>query len=141
MAATEQRSQSKFRAWLAALGPGLITGASDDDPSGVATYSLAGAQFGIALLWTALITWPLMAVVQMMCARIGMVTGEGLSGALSKKFPKAILVLVSVALLMANTFNVGADLAGMADAAEMLTGVTSHGFVLLFGVGIVIATI
>ena len=76
------------------LGPGLIAGAADDDPSGVATYSVAGAQFGTSLLWTALITWPLMAAVQMMCARIGMVTGRGLTAAFKRKFPRW---LVSVA--------------------------------------------
>src|SRR5438270_765101 len=77
-----------------AIGPGVITGAADDDPSGVATYSVAGAQLGTTMLWTAFLTWPLMAVVQMMCARIGMVTGSGLAAALRKKFPKS---LVSVA--------------------------------------------
>src|SRR5207302_11062226 len=103
------------------LGPGLITGAADDDPSGIATYSVAGAQLGTALLWTALITWPLMAAVQMMCARIGMVSGQGLSAAFKCKFPRPFVVVAITALLLANTINVGADLAGMADAAEMLT--------------------
>ncbi len=101
----------------------------------MATYSVAGAQLGTTLLWTALLTWPLMAAVQMMCARIGMVTGRGLAGALRRKFPKRVLVAVSVALLLANTINIAADLAGMADAAEMLTGWNSHLFVVLFGVG------
>jgi NRAMP (natural resistance-associated macrophage protein)-like metal ion transporter len=126
---------------LAGLGPGLITGAADDDPSGIATYSIAGAQSGTTLLWTALLTWPLMAVVQMMCARIGMVTGQGLAGALRTKFPKWSLIAVAVLLLAANTINVGADLAGMADAAEMLTGLSSHFFVVLFGTAIGVATI
>src|SRR5262249_57994792 len=76
------------------LGPGLIAGAADDDPSGVATYSVAGAQFGTRLLWTALITWPLMAAVQMMCARIGMVSGRGLTAALKRKFPRWLRFLV-----------------------------------------------
>ena len=75
------------------LGPGLVTGAADDDPSGVATYSVAGAQVGTEMLWTALITWPLMAAVQMMCARIGMVTGQGLASALREKFPQPLLIL------------------------------------------------
>jgi NRAMP (natural resistance-associated macrophage protein)-like metal ion transporter len=119
-----------------ALGPGVVTGAADDDPSGVATYSVAGAQLGTALLWTALLTWPLMAAVQMTCARIGMVTGRGLAGALRRKFPKSVLVATAVALLIANTINIAADLSGMADAAEMLTGINSHYFVVLFGVGI-----
>jgi NRAMP (natural resistance-associated macrophage protein)-like metal ion transporter len=126
---------------LAGLGPGVITGAADDDPSGIATYSIAGAQLGTSLLWTALLTWPLMAVVQMMCARIGMVTGRGLAGALRTKFPKWTLGIAAVLLLAANSINVGADLAGMADAAEMLTGLSSHFFVLLFGAAIGLATV
>jgi NRAMP (natural resistance-associated macrophage protein)-like metal ion transporter len=119
-----------------ALGPGVVTGAADDDPSGVATYSVAGAQLGTSLLWTALLTWPLMAAVQMTCARIGMVTGRGLAGALRRKFSKPVLVATAVALLIANTINIAADLSGMADAAEMLTGINSHYFVVLFGIGI-----
>src|SRR5205809_7986092 len=85
------------------FGPGIITGAADDDPSGVATYSIAGAQLGTSLLWTAWLTWPLMAAVQMMCARIGMVTGRGLAGALTEKLPKPVLLIACTALLFANT--------------------------------------
>src|ERR1044071_7291812 len=107
------------RRFLSSLGPGVITGSADDDPSGIATYSIAGAQHGVALLWTALITWPLMAFVQMMCARVGMVTGRGLAGALHRKFPRKLILLAAVALFAANSINVGADLSGMADAAEM----------------------
>jgi len=132
---------STLRNWLGKLGPGVIAGAADDDPSGIATYSIAGAQFGTQLLWTAWFTWPLMAFVQMMCARIGMVTGEGLAGALRHKFPKPVLVVACFALLAANSINVGADLAGMADAAELLTGVSSHLFVVLLGLGIAWAVI
>lgn len=128
------------RFWVS-LGPGVITGAADDDPSGIATYSVAGAQFGTGLLWTALLTWPLMAAVQTMCARIGMVTGRGLMAGLRKKFPHWLLVTAAAALLAANTINIGADLAGMADAAELLTGLDSHLGVVLFGVGIALATI
>ena len=124
-----------------ALGPGVITGAADDDPSGIATYSLAGAQLGPALLWTALLTWPLMAAVQTMCARIGMVTGRGLMGALRRKFSRRTLGVAAGALLLANTINIGADLSGMADAAELLLGVNSHVCVVLFGTGIAWATI
>lgn len=130
-----------YRRLFAILGPGLVTGAADDDPSGIATYSIAGAQHGTALLWTALITWPLMAPVQMMCARIGMVTGKGLAGALRDKFPKPLLAIVAIALLIANVINVGADLAGMADAAEMLSGLNSHLFVVFFGLAIAFATV
>jgi len=127
--------------FFAVLGPGLITGAADDDPSGIATYSIAGAQLGTSLLWTALLTWPLMAPVQMMCARVGMVTGKGLAGALREKFPRPVIAVGAIALLIANTINVGADLSGMADAAEMLTGLKSHWFVVLLGVSIAFATI
>jgi NRAMP (natural resistance-associated macrophage protein)-like metal ion transporter len=134
-------SPGLVRRFLSSLGPGIITGAADDDPSGIATYSIAGAQHGLALLWTALITWPLMAFVQMMCARIGMVTGRGLAGALHRKFPRPFIVLAAIALFAANSINVGADLSGMADAAEMLTRINSHIFVILFGVGISLATI
>ncbi|HYK40824.1 MAG TPA: divalent metal cation transporter [Thermoanaerobaculia bacterium] len=130
-----------IKRFFSALGPGLTTGAADDDPSGVTTYSVTGARFGTSLLWTALLTWPLMGAVQMMCARIGMVTGQGLAGAMRKKFPKWLLVIFSIALLLANTINIAADLSGMADAAEMLTGLNSHYFVVLFGAGIAWATI
>jgi NRAMP (natural resistance-associated macrophage protein)-like metal ion transporter len=125
-----------LRRFLSVLGPGVVTGAADDDPSGIATYSVAGAQLGTSLLWTALLTWPLMATVQMMCARIGLVTGQGLAGALRKKYPRWVLVVAAIALLLANTVNIAADLFGMADAAEMLTGLNSHYFVVFFGVGI-----
>jgi NRAMP (natural resistance-associated macrophage protein)-like metal ion transporter len=126
---------------FSALGPGLITGAADDDPAGIATYSVAGAQLGTTLLWTALITWPLMAPVQMMCARIAMCSGKGLAGAFRTKFPKPLVAGAVMALLVANTINVGADLSAMADAAEMLTGLNSHYFVVCFGVFIAYATI
>ena len=130
-----------IRAFWKSLGPGIVTGAADDDPSGIATYSIAGAQYGTALLWTALFTWPLMMAVQSMCARIGMVTGQGIAGALRHKFPRLVLLIAAVALFIANTINVGADLTGMADAAELLTGVNSHIWVIVLGVGIATATI
>jgi NRAMP (natural resistance-associated macrophage protein)-like metal ion transporter len=123
------------------LGPGIVAGAADDDPSGIATYSIAGATFGTALLWTSLFTWPLMMAVQSMCARIGMVTGQGLAGALRNKFPRPVLFVAACALFAANTINVGADLSGMADAAELLTGINSHIWVTLIGFGIAVATV
>jgi len=123
------------------LGPGLITGAADDDPSGIATYTIAGARFGTSLLWTALITWPLMATVQMQCARIGMVSGRGITAAFKARFPKPLVFAAITALLLANTINVAADLSGMADAAEMLTNISSHIWVIVFAVSISIATI
>jgi NRAMP (natural resistance-associated macrophage protein)-like metal ion transporter len=130
-----------IRSLLRSLGPGIITGAADDDPSGIATYSIAGAQLGTKLLWTALITWPLMAAVQMMCARIGKVTGQGLAGNFKRKFPRWLLLSFVIALLVANTINIAADLAGMADAAAMLSGVNSRWFVLAFALLISWATI
>lgn len=123
------------------LGPGVITGAADDDPSGIATYSIAGAQLGTSLLWTSLLTWPLMAFVQITCARVGMVTGGGLARALKRKFPRWTIVAAGVALLVANTINIGADLAGMADAAVDLTGANRGVFTVFFAVGIGAATL
>jgi len=130
-----------MRLLLRSLGPGVITGAADDDPSGIATYSVAGAQLGTKLLWTALLTWPLMAAVQMMCARIGKVTGQGLAGNFKQRFPRWLLNVFIVALLVANTINIAADLAGMADAAEMLSGIKSQVFVVVFAVLISWATV
>ena len=127
--------------FFSTLGPGLITGAADDDPSGIATYSIAGAQMGTAMLWTAFITWPFMACVQFMCARIGLVTGMGLGDALRRKGPRWLLFGGALGLLIANTINVGSDLSGMADAAEMLTGLNSRIYVVIFGVVIAYATV
>jgi NRAMP (natural resistance-associated macrophage protein)-like metal ion transporter len=115
------------------FGPGLITGAADDDPSGIGTYAVAGAQFGTALLWTALLTWPLMAPVQMMCARIGICSQRGLAGAFLAKFPRPVVLTTVLLLTIVNTITVGADLSAMADAAEMLTRINSHYYILLFG--------
>ena len=137
MAKTDaSKKPNPVRRFFSLLGPGLITGAADDDPSGVATYTIAGAQLGTSLLWTAFITWPLMGCVQFMCARIGMVTGLGLAGALRRKIPRWMLIVAALALFGANSINIGADLSGMADAAEMLVGINSHLFVIIFGVGI-----
>ena len=126
---------------MKAIGPGVITGAADDDPSGIATYSVAGAQLGTKLLWTALLTWPLMAAVQIMCARIGKVTGQGLAGNFKQRFPAWLLRVFILALLVANTINIAADLAGMADAAEMLSGVNARWFVVAFAILISWATV
>src|SRR5437762_13421669 len=106
------KQKNSLRRFFSKLGPGLVTGAADDDPSGIATYSIAGAQLGTSLLWTAFLTWPLMAAVQLTCARIGMVTGRGLAGALKQRFPRWLLVPAAFALFLANTINVAADLAG-----------------------------
>ena len=105
---------------LKSLGPGLITGASDDDPSGIATFSQAGAQFGFGMLWMALFQYPMMAVIQEICARIGLVTGSGLDGILKKKYSKKILIPLSGLVLIANTINIAADIAAMGAAVRLL---------------------
>lgn len=114
------------------LGPGLITGAADDDPSGIATYSQAGAAFGFGLLWTALISLPLMISVQLMCSRIGVVAQEGLGSALKEHYPRWLLWLACVLLIVANVLNIAADLGGMAAAASLLTGLPRVIFVPVF---------
>lgn len=111
------------------LGPGLTTGASDDDPSGIATYSQAGAQYGFGLLWLSWATFPLMAVVQEMCARIGIVTGRGLAANIRHRYPKWVLYLITSILFIANTFNIGADLGAMAKGAQLIA--PKFGFVWL----------
>src|SRR5580700_10677229 len=115
-----------LRRVFANLGPGLITGAADDDPSGISTYSVAGATFGYSFLWTALLSFPLMASVQLMCARLGMVTGRGLGGAIRVRYSRWVLWPACFLLLVANVFNIGADLGGMADATQMVTGIRSY---------------
>src|SRR5689334_15834115 len=109
------------RSFLSKLGPGLITGASDDDPSGIGTYSQVGSQFGYSLLWTAIFSFPLMAAVQELCARIALQTGVGLATSLKRKFPSWIVGLCVIALFAANTINVGADLGAVAAGGSMLT--------------------
>jgi Mn2+/Fe2+ NRAMP family transporter len=133
--------KNPFKRFLSALGPGLTTGSADNDPSGIATYSIAGAQLGTSLLWTAVLTWPLMGFVQLMCGRIGMVTGRGLAGTLRQICPRWLLVIASIALLIANIITIGADLAGMSDAGQMLSGIYSQIFTVFFGVGITLAII
>lgn len=123
------------------LGPGLVTGASDDDPSGITTYSVAGAAYGYGFLWTAIITFPLMAAIQLICARIGLVTGRGLAGAVGRHYPRPLLLSACLILLVANVFNIAADLGGMAEAAAMLTGLPATPFILVFGVGITLVTV
>lgn len=110
----------RFKDFLKKFGPGIITGASDDDPSGIGTYSAAGSQFGLQTLWTAIFTFPLMAVVQETCARIGMVTGRGLAGVIKHYYSKYILYLCVGLLVLANTFNIGADIGAMASSLNLL---------------------
>jgi Mn2+/Fe2+ NRAMP family transporter len=111
---------------LSRLGPGLITGVADDDPSGIATYSQAGAQFGLNMLWTMPLAFPLMAAVQSMCARIGRVTGKGLAANIKSTFPPFVLYSVVFLLLVANTLNIAADVAAMGEVAELVTGLDRH---------------
>jgi Mn2+/Fe2+ NRAMP family transporter len=111
---------------LARVGPGLITGVADDDPSGIATYSQAGAQFGLNMLWTMPLAFPLMAAVQSMCGRIGRVTGKGLAANIKSAYPPVILKGVVALLLIANTLNIAADVAAMGESAELVTGIDRH---------------
>ncbi|MFZ6876379.1 Nramp family divalent metal transporter [Undibacterium sp. Di27W] len=119
---------------LAKLGPGLITGAADDDPSGIATYSQAGAQFGFNMLWTILLTYPLMCGIQIVSARIGRVSGHGLATNIARHYPKPLLYFIVGALLVANCINIGADLAAMGEASKLLIGGQAKWYAIIFGV-------
>ena len=123
------------RGLLALLGPGLITGASDDDPSGIATYSQAGAQFGYSMVWVMLFTWPLMAAIQEISARIGRVTGHGIAGNIRRYYHPCLLRAIVVLLLAANIINLGADLGAMGEALRLLIGGPPHLYVVIFSVG------
>ncbi|MHA4870920.1 NRAMP family divalent metal transporter [Duganella sp. PWIR1] len=112
--------------WLAKLGPGLVTGAADDDPSGIATYSQAGAQFGFGMTWTMILTFPLMVGIQLISARIGRVSGHGLATNIRRHFPAPLLYLVVSLLLIANVINIAADVAAMGDAVQLLVGGSAH---------------
>jgi NRAMP (natural resistance-associated macrophage protein)-like metal ion transporter len=114
---------SPIRRFFANLGPGLITGAADDDPSGISTYSVSGATFGYAPLWTMLFSFPLMTAVQLMCARLGMISGRGLAGVVRVRYPRWVLWSACALLLVANTVNIAADLGGMAASLGMVTHV------------------
>ena len=121
---TTEEQRPRPRSFFADLGPGLITGAADDDPSGISTYSVAGATFGYMPLWTALVSFPLMVSVQLMCARLGMVTGRGLAAVVRRRYSRLVLWSACLVLVVANVINIGADLGGMADASAMVTGVS-----------------
>jgi NRAMP (natural resistance-associated macrophage protein)-like metal ion transporter len=116
----ERRGQ--LQRFFSNLGPGLITGAADDDPSGISTYSVAGAAFGYAPLWTALFSFPLMTAVQLMCARLGLVTGLGLASVIRRRYSRWVLWGACALLIIANVINIAADLGGMAEATNMVTG-------------------
>ncbi|MCX7363972.1 MAG: divalent metal cation transporter [Alphaproteobacteria bacterium] len=123
------------------LGPGVITGAADDDPSGIATYSQAGAQTGFGLLWTIVLTWPMMVAVQSVSARIGRVTGHGLAANMVQVFPRPVVSLLVALLFIANTINIGADLSAMGAAARLVVGGNQHLFTLGFAVFSLLAVV
>jgi NRAMP (natural resistance-associated macrophage protein)-like metal ion transporter len=119
-------------AFFEQLGPGLVTGAADDDPSGIATYSQAGAQFGFNMLWTMILTYPLMTAVQLVSAQIGRVTGCGLAKNIGDVFPKPLVLVLIGLLFIANTINIGANLAAMGSAVELVIGWGGHIFTVAF---------
>ena len=118
------------------LGPGLITGAADDDPSGISTYSVAGAAYGYATLWIALLTFPMMVAVQLMCARLGIVTGRGLATAVRIHYPHWVLWSACGILAVANIINIGADLGGMAEATQLVTGIQTFIWIPIYALSI-----
>jgi len=132
-ASTSHRGNG-FRRVLSKLGPGLITGASDDDPSGTVTYSQVGAQFGYGLLWTMLLSYPLMAAIQEICGRIGRVTGCGLAANLRKNYPRPLLFFVLLAMSAANVFNLGADIGAMGSSVALLIPGRETLFTIIFGI-------
>jgi NRAMP (natural resistance-associated macrophage protein)-like metal ion transporter len=129
------------KGFLAKLGPGLITGASDDDPSGIATYSQVGAQFGTGLLWTMLLSYPLMAAIQEICARIGRVTGCGLAANLRKNYPRPLLYFVLAAMSAANVFNLGADIGAMGASLALIVPANINALTVTFGIISLIAVL
>ncbi len=137
-AAAPPEEANPKRSFFADLGPGLITGAADDDPSGISTYSVTGATLGLAGLWTALFSFPLMTAVQLMCARLGLVTGRGLAGVIRLRYPRWVLWSSCLLLVVANVFNIAADLGGMAEVMRMMTGVAAGYWCFLFA-GLIIA--
>ena len=132
------KAYNVLRRFFAILGPGLITGAADDDPSGISTYSVAGAAYGYATLWVALITFPLMTSVQLMCARLGIVTGRGLAASVRMYYPRWVLWGACLILAVANIINIGADLGGMAEATELITGVRPLVWIPVYAVLIIV---
>ena len=130
---SQRQAGLSVRGLLSKLGPGLITGASDDDPSGIATYSQVGAQFGYGLLWTMVLSYPLMAAIQEVCGRIGRVTGCGLAANLRKNYPRPLLFFVLVLMSAANVFNLGADIGAMGSSVALLIPGTATLFTIIFG--------
>ena len=131
--------KATIRSVLGRLGPGLVTGASDDDPSGIATYSQVGAQFGYGLLWTMLFTYPLMAAIQEISARIGRVTGCGIAANLRRHFPRTIMYLAVGAVFVANVFNLGADIGAMGAAVQLILPGRVTAYIVVFGLACLLA--
>jgi len=125
--------RATLRDWIKQLGPGLITGAADDDPSGIATYSQAGAQFGLLTLWTVVFTYPLMVGIQMVSARIGRVTGHGLASNIGRHFPRPVVYGIVMLLVVANTINIAADIAAMGESVQLIIGGPPHVYAVVFG--------
>ena len=136
-----QRNEPAHQSFWRRLGPGLITGASDDDPSGIATYSQAGAQFGYGLLWTALFSFPLMVAIQEISARIGRITGRGIAGNIRRNFSPWVLYPIVIVLVIANTINIGADIGAMGASLQLLVGGPALAYAALFAVVIVVTQI
>jgi Mn2+/Fe2+ NRAMP family transporter len=132
---------TKIRNFFKKIGPGFITGAADDDPSGIATYSIAGAQYGYKMSWLALFLWPAMVVIQEMCGRIGMTSGKGLAGVIKKYHSKRLLFMAVSLLAVANTINIGSDLGIMAASMQMLFGLNFFGWLIFIGVLIILMEI
>jgi Mn2+/Fe2+ NRAMP family transporter len=133
-----EREPNPAKRFLKILGPGFITGASDDDPSGIGTYATAGASLGFAVLWTAWVTFPLMAAIQFICAKVGMVTGRGLAGVLRRHYPRPLLYTAVVGLVVANTINVGADIGAIAAAINLLMPVPIWAMIVPIALGILV---
>ena len=129
---------SAVKEFLTVLGPGLITGASDDDPSGIVTYSMAGAAFGYATLWTSLVTFPLMSGVQFICAKVGLVYGCGLATVMRRSFPRKVVYVAVGALLIANTINAAADIQAIAAGINLLSPIPIAVLILPIALGILI---
>src|SRR5437762_10945469 len=134
-AARPPRREHGIKRFFQVLGPGLVTGASDDDPSGIGTYSQVGAQFGYALLWTMVFSYPLMAAIQEISARIGRVTGVGIAANLRKNYPKPLLYAVLFVVSVANVFNLGADIGAMGAATQLVLPGNAGLFIAIFGIG------
>jgi NRAMP (natural resistance-associated macrophage protein)-like metal ion transporter len=139
--ASKRVTRSPIRQFFSQLGPGLITGAADDDPSGIGTYSMAGASLGFATLWTAILTFPLMSVVQFLCAKIGMVSGMGLAGVLRKHYSRAVLYPAVTGLLIANTINVGTDIGAIAAAINLIVPIPASWLIIPIAVIIVVVQV